>query len=392
MHHHSFSPSRMLASFATALLLTAALSAQPDAPAAPPAAAPAPAPGRGRGAQTPAVISPEIAADRRVTFRLRAPNAQAVSVSGQFQKDRAPMIKDETGLWSVTVGPVEPNVYEYSLTVDGVSMVDPGNPAIKPMRNPRTSILEIPGTPPLLHDFQNVPHGKVTLHWYASKSLGRRRALQVYTPPGYDANATARFPTLYLFHGSGDNEATWVAHGHAHWILDNLIAQQRAQPMIVVMLDGHAVPPGPGLPRNTNLNAFERDLLEDAMPLVAASYRTREDAANRAIVGLSMGGGQSLNIGLKHPDLFAWIGGMSASPDDAVQLIGDGTALNRQLKLLWFACGTEDPSHLKPCQELSAALKAKNVRHEFVETPGAHVWPLWRSYLADFVPRIFQAQ
>lgn len=391
MSRSSFSHLHRLASLFGSLLLATVLPGQPETPAGPPAAAPAPAPPRGRGPQTPAVISPEIAADRQVTFRLRAPNAQAVSVTGQFLKERAVMTRDETGLWSVTVGPVEPNVYEYSLTVDGVNMIDPGNPAIKPMRNPRTSILEIPGTPPLVHDFQDVPHGKVTTLWYASKSLGRRRALQVYTPPGYDVDASARFPTLYLQHGSGDNEGTWVAHGHAHWILDNLIAQKRAQPMIVVMLDGHAVPPGPGLPRNTNLHAFERDLLEDAMPLIAASYRTREDAAHRAIVGLSMGGGQSLNLGLKHPELFAWVGGMSASPDDAVQLVGDGAALNRQLKLLWFACGTEDPSHLKPCQELSAALRAKNVRHEFVETPGAHVWPLWRTYLADFVPKLFQA-
>ena len=146
------------------------------------------------------------------------------------------MTKDDSGLWSVTVGPVAPGVYEYSFNVDGVSMIDPGNRDIKPMRAPRTSILEITGQPPLVHDFQAVPHGRVSLHWYDSKSLGRRRALQVYTPPGYDADAAARFPTMYLFHGSGDNEATWVAHGKAHWILDNLIARKSAKPMIVVML------------------------------------------------------------------------------------------------------------------------------------------------------------
>ncbi|MEO7414395.1 MAG: alpha/beta hydrolase-fold protein [Opitutaceae bacterium] len=377
---------------AAALLAVATVSGQTPTPSATPTAAPNPAaaaPARGRGTQTPPVISPEIAADRRVTFRLRAPNAKAVSVSGQFLKERAAMTKDDTGLWTVTVGPVEPNVYEYSFNVDGVSMVDPGSPAIKPMRNPRTSILEIPGTPALVHDFQDVPHGKVTLHWYASKSLGRRRALQVYTPPGYDANPTARFPTLYLFHGSGDNEATWVAHGHAHWILDNLIAQRRAQPMIVVMLDGHAVTPGPGLARNANLIAFERDLLEDAMPLVTANYRTQEDAANRAIVGLSMGGGESLNIGLKHADRFAWVGGMSSSVGDTASLLDDGAALNRKLKLLWIACGKED-SLLKANQDLDAALTAKNVRHEFHETPGAHTWPVWRGYLADFVPKLFK--
>ena len=337
----------------------------------------------------PPVISPEILSDGRVTFRLQAPKASAVTVSGQFQRGPATMTKDEKGLWSVTVGPVPSGVHEYSFNVDGVSMIDPGNRAIKPMRAPRTSILEIPGTPPLIHDFQDVPHGKVTLHWYASKSLGRRRPMQVYTPPGYDANPSARFPTLYLFHGSGDNEATWVAHGHAHWILDNLIAQRKAQPMIVVMLDGHAVAPGPNTERNANTNAFERDLLEDAMPLVKASYRTREGSVNQAIIGLSMGGGQSLNIGLKHPDRFAWVGGMSSSVREGINLIGDGTALNQKLKLLWFACGKDD-FLLKANQDFTAALKEKNVRHTYMETEGNHSWPVWRKYLADFAPLIFR--
>jgi enterochelin esterase family protein len=302
------------------------------------------------------------------------------------------MTKDESGLWSVTVGPITPDIYEYSFNVDGLSQIDQSNRDIKPMRNPRTSILEIPGNPPLLHDFQNVPHGRVSLHWYDSKSLGRRRPMQVYTPPNYEANPTARFPVLYLFHGSGDNEATWVAHGHAHWILDNLIAQSRAQPMIVVMLDGHAVPPGvrgATEGRNANITAFERDLLEDAMPLVKSSYRTREDAASRAIIGLSMGGGQSLNIGLRHPDLFAWVGGMSSALGDPASVIGDGTALNRQLKLLWFACGKDDQLATRN-RELDATLTKAGVRHEYVETDGAHAWPVWRKHLALFAPKIFQ--
>lgn len=294
------------------------------------------------------------------------------------------MTKSTEGIWSVTVGPVASDVFEYNFSVDGVTMIDPGNAAIKPMRNPRTSILHLPGTPPRLHDFQAVPHGRVSLHWYASKSLGRRRALQVYTPPGYDTDTSRRFPTLYLFHGSGDNEATWVAHGHAHWILDNLIADGRAQPMIVVMLDGHA-----SSDRGANLAAFERDLLEDAMPLIGSNYRTREEASHRAIIGLSMGGGQSLTIGLKYPDRFAWVGGMSSSVGQAADLLEDGTALNRHLKMLWFACGKDD-FLLKPNQDLAAAMRAKNIRHHYIETEGAHNWPVWRRYLADFLPLVFQ--
>lgn len=342
----------------------------------------------GPGSRAAPVISPEIMADRQVTFRLRAPNAKAVTLSGQFTRGTTTMSKDDSGLWSVTVGPVDPGIYEYSLNVDGIAMIDPGNREIKPMRAPRTSILEIPGEPALLHDFQAVPHGKVTLHWYASKALGRRRALQVYTPPGYDGDLSARFPTLYLFHGSGDNEATWVAHGRANWILDNLIAQKRAKPMIVVMLDGHAATPSAGAARSSGIAAFERDLLEDAMPLVVASYRTRENALSRAIVGLSMGGGQSLTIGLTHPGLFAWVGGMSSAVGNGASLVSDPAALNRQLKLLWIACGKDD-SLIKANQDFDVTLTAQGVRHEFVTTEGNHSWPVWRRYLADFAPKLF---
>jgi enterochelin esterase-like enzyme len=348
-----------------------------------------PSPTTAKRAPQPPVLSPEIHSDQRVTFRIQAPKAAVVTVSGQFQKGPAAMTKDAEGLWSITVGPVASGVHEYSFNLDGVSMIDPANRAIKPMRAPRTSVLEIPGSPPAIHDFQDVPHGKVSLQWYNSKSLGRRRPMQVYTPPGYDANPTSRYPTLYLFHGSGDNEATWVAHGHAHWILDNLIAQRRAQPMIVVMLDGHAITPGPSTERNANIAAFERDLIEDAMPLVKTSYRTREGSSHQAIVGLSMGGGQSMNIGLKHPDRFAWVGGMSSSVRETLAFAGDGAALNQKLKLLWFACGKND-ALLKSNQDLAAALTAKNVRHTYLETEGNHSWPVWRKYLADFVPLIFR--
>ena len=235
-----------------------------------------------RRAQAPPVLSPEVQADRRVTFRLRAPKATEVVVNGQWANGRTALTKDTNGVWSVTTGPIEPGVYEYSFAVDGLTMIDPGNPAIKPMREPRTSILHLPGQPPLLHDFQDVPHGVVRAHTYRSKALGRLRELAVYTPPGYDQQPDARFPTLYLQHGSGDNQATWIAHGKAHWILDNLLGQGRVKPMVVVMMDGHAVAPGtgdrgPGPQSNTAL--FERDLLEDVMPFIEANYRVKPDAA-----------------------------------------------------------------------------------------------------------------
>ncbi len=338
------------------------------------------------------IISPDVQADRHVTFRLQAAKASEVAVAGQWPDGRASMTKDTNGVWSVTIGPIEPGVWEYSFQVDGVSMIDPGNPAIKPMRQPRTSILHLPGDPPLIHDFQDVPHGVVHQHTYRSKSLGRLRELAVYTPPSYDKKRSTKFPTLYLQHGSGDNQATWTAHGKAHWILDNLIAQGRAKPMVVVMMDGHAAVGGRSGGPQDNTALFERDLLEDVLPFVEANYRVKPDAANRGIVGLSMGGGQSLTIGLNHLDKFAWVGGFSASvpPKETVAgALSDADATNRKLKLLWIACGKND-FLLQRNETFIALLKESNVRHEWQLTDGDHSWPVWRKYLAEFAPKVFR--
>lgn len=339
------------------------------------------------------VISPEIQPGQRVVFRLRAPKAQEVSVAGQWAANRAAMAKDSNGVWSVTAGPLEPGVYEYSFAVDGLMMIDPGNPAIKPMREPRTSILHLPGQPALIHDFQDVPHGTVREHTYRSRSLGRLRELAVYTPPGYDQHPDARFPTLYLQHGMGDNQATWVAHGKAHWILDNLMAQGRARPMVVVMMDGHALGFGSsasGFASNTQ--AFESDLLENVLPFIEANYRVKTGAEHRGIVGLSMGGGQSLTIGLNHLDTFAWVGGFSSAPParEAVSApFEQPQAANQRLKLLWIGCGKDD-FLLQRNEEFVALLNEKGLRHEWHLTEGNHSWPVWRRYLAEFAPKLFQ--
>jgi len=338
------------------------------------------------------VRSPQIRADHRVMFQLRAPKATEVVVAGQWPNGRAPMAKDANEVWSVTVGPIAAGIWEYSIQVDGVPMIDPGNPAIKPMREPRTSILHIPGEPPLPHDFQNVPHGTVRQHTYLSKSLGHLRELVVYTPPSYDKQADARFPTLYLQHGMGDNQATWVVHGKAHWILDNLTAQGKARPMVVVMMDGHASG-GRGMAGfQSNTADFERDLLEDVMPFVEANYRVKAEAADRAIAGLSMGGGQSLTIGLNHPDRFAWVAGFSSAVPSREVLAGflnDPAAANAKLKLLWIGIGKND-FLLKQNETFIATLKEKDIRHEWHLTEGTHSWPVWRLYLADLAPKLFQ--
>ncbi|MES2569673.1 MAG: alpha/beta hydrolase-fold protein [Verrucomicrobiota bacterium] len=340
-------------------------------------------------------LSPEIQADRHVIFRLKAPEGREVTVSGQGFEGRVPMTRDAaSGEWSATVGPVEAGVWEYSFNVDGVEMIDPSNPAIKPQRQPKTSILQVPGNPPLAWDFQDVPHGTVHEHSFQGKAAGAIRRFHVYTPPGYERDTASKFPVLYLVHGFGDNDASWSAHGKANWILDNLIAKGNAKPMIVVMPDGHPVAPGNG-PRGeygkANSVAFEKELTQEILPMVESTYRVRADAQGRALAGLSMGGGHSLHTGLRHADQFSVIGAFSAgvpSQESLNEVLGDTARLNEKLRLLWIACGKTD-FLLERNRQLTAQLTEKGVKHTWVETEGGHTWPVWRDYLTRFAPLLF---
>jgi enterochelin esterase-like enzyme len=340
------------------------------------------------------LVSPEILSDNRVTFRLRAADAKKVSLYGEWDGKTVPMTKEDQ-VWSVTVGPLTPALYGYSLVVDGLKIVDPANSNVKPQRSPNTSILELQSTPPRLDEFQAVQHGTVRLHWYQSKALNALRGLYVYTPPGYDSS-TASLPTLYLFHGSGDNQAGWTVMGRAHFILDNLLAQGKARPMVIVMPDGHAAFPPPQTPiaelLEQNTTAFESDLLGDVIPFIENNYRVTKNREARAICGLSMGGGQSLSIGCNHLELFSWIGAFSAAiflPDkQGAAVLNDPAAANEKMKLLWIACGKDDKL-VQHAEKFSVLLKEKGIRHELKVTEGNHSWPVWRLYLADFLPLLF---
>lgn len=249
----------------------------------------------------PPVVSPEIAADRSVTFRIKAAQATKVEVRGQWAKDALVLTKGEHHVWAGTSAPIPAGVWEYSLVVDGVAMIDPGNSAIKPMREPRTSILALGGTPAQPWDFQDVPHGTVHNHVYQSQAFNAPREVSIYTPPGYETS-NAVYPLLVLQHGSGDNQATWTAHGKAHFIFDNLFASKRAQPMVVLMLNGHAPVASraedPAQRWLQSMEVFRNELSQDALPLVERLYRVAKKPEQRAIAGLSMGGGQSLGAGL----------------------------------------------------------------------------------------------
>jgi enterochelin esterase family protein len=305
------------------------------------------------------------------------------------------MTRGDGGTWSITLEGVPSGVWEYSFGVDGLNVMDPQNPAMKPQREPQKSILHIASAPAAPWDWQDVPHGTVHQHTYASKALGRARELIVYTPPGYERETEKKFPLFVLQHGSGDNQRAWIDHGKAHWILDYLIAAGKARPMVVVMLDGHPLGTagrGDEAKRAAAMDAFRRELFDDALPLVDSLYHVETDAAHRAIAGLSMGGWQSLTVGLGNLDRFAWVGsfsGVPPEPDVAQSFLGDPTAANSKLRLLWIAVGKDDFLR-KRNEEFIATLTEKSIHHEWQLSDGGHAWPVWRGYLTEFAPLLFQ--
>jgi enterochelin esterase family protein len=349
--------------------------------------------------QTSTVQSPEVHADRRVTFRILAAKAEQVAFFGDWMKvgtTRA-MTKDAQGVWSLTTEPLPPSIYLYSFTVDGVTIADPVNPRVKLRSRTSASMVEVPSQPPALWQERDVPHGSVTIEWQKSSALnGETRSIWIYTPPGYEkAPASRQYPVLYLFHGSNDTAGGWVLAGQANYILDNLIAEGKAVPMVVVMPYGHAVPFGsPRELQAKNAQLYEDYILKDVRPLVETKYRVSKDRARRAIAGLSMGGGQSLHIGLRHLDLFSAVGAFSAAaPTNAetvfASALGNAKATNEKLKLLWIACGKDD-SLLDRNAKLSEVLKARGIRHTYLATEGAHTYTVWRTYLGEFVPLLFR--
>ncbi|MEI8039140.1 MAG: alpha/beta hydrolase-fold protein [Verrucomicrobiota bacterium] len=337
--------------------------------------------------------SPQILDDRRVTFRLKAPEAETVQLKG-IHRTLLDLKRGRHGVWSITVGPLDPGIYEYSFMVDDEQMIDPSNPSVKPELNPDISLLEITTHTPLFYQWRDVPHGTVHLHTYYSKSLNRLRRLRVYTPPGYERDVGHHYPALYLFHGTGDTEATWTEFGRAHLILDNLLAEGKTAPMLIVMPDGHADLQEEEGDHKANFIKFEADLLGSVLPLVDGCYRTVASAPGRAINGLSMGGMQSLEIGINHPDLFAYIGGMSAYVPDAEDLVQQGfhnPRFNDEIKLLWVAIGKDD-FLLKDAEKFHTLLNKHGIRSQWTVTAGCHEWPVWREYLHDFAPVIFRKE
>jgi enterochelin esterase-like enzyme len=383
---------------------------------------------------SPAVRSPEVLPDGRVTFRLLAPKAAEVRLNGDWPDGRnVAMTRDDNGVWSATAGPLKSELWMYSYAIDGARAIDPRN--VNTARDGAnylsTFFINGPGATP--YQVSDIPHGSLNIDWYPSPSLKLTRRVFVYTPPGYNSG-TQRYPVLYLLHGGGGDEEAWTSMGRTPQILDYLIAQGKAKPMIVVMTNGNAdqaaaqnlVPPAPrpggpsGSPTAASVLAFPESLVADVVPYIDKAYRTVADRQNRAVAGLSMGGMHTASVALTHPDKFAWVGCFSGAYPvwpGARKIVEMGTVaptrsgpgrnerLNMEavdklfptvngksaaFRLFYVAAGLDD-FVLESGRDFLDWLKSRDIRYVNVETPGyAHVWPYWRIALMDLVPRLFQ--
>lgn len=357
------------------------------------------------GPPRPAVKSPELSSEGKITFRILAERAESVKLSssdlpGLFRG--ADMKKGEQGIWEVTLGPFDSGSYRYEFNVDGLQVLDPVNPEISQSNSRAWSLAHIPGSE--ISDLRQVPHGAIAEVNYYSESLKRFRRMHVYTPPGYEAGA-GKFPVLYLLHGATDSDDSWSTVGRAGFILDNLIAEKKAKPMIVVMPHGHTGAFEFGGRSSLRMEEFVTDFVNDIRPLIEKTYRVQADRANRAVAGLSMGGAQTLDIAIPHLDEFGYFGVFSSgvfglTREGPSNPGGEGwearnkktledASLREGLKLVWFATGKED-FLLKTSQATVDLLKKHGFDVVYVESGGGHTWINWRNYLHEFAQRLFQ--
>ena len=356
---------------------------------------------------------PRLNADRSATFRVQADKARKVQLLMELGQATYDMTKGQNGYWEVTTNPLLPGFHYYAISVDGFASNDPGSRVFFAARK-EVSGLEIPGPDEDFFAVKNVPHGTVRTEWYFSKMTNETRRIFVYTPPGYD-QSTSRYPVLYLQHGWGEDEAGWSDQGHENFILDNLIAAHKAVPMIIVNENGmtgvhfQPPPPSPGAAPNAppppravshffmdeRYAAVDGVISQDLIPYIDSHFRSVPDRDHRALAGLSMGGAQALRIGLHHLDQFSYLGAFSPAititdiSNDYDGALRDPAKLNHQLHLLWIGMGTDD-FLLEPVRQSHETLERAAIKHVWVESSGAHVWTVWRKYLADFAPRLFQ--
>lgn len=355
--------------------------------------------------QAPKVVSPEVAADNSVSFRVFSPNANEVTVNGSWMgfRETLPLTKEENGVWSVTIDPLPSSMYHYNFFIDGVSAIDPTNPEALRDGTRYASLLMVPGEGAKTFQSNDTPHGNVSKVWYQSPSLDSYRRLYVYTPPGYESSEKD-YPVLYLLHGAGGDEDAWTALGRANYILDNLIAEGKAEPMLVVMTNGNAwqtstLTNKSGIGAITRENyaqfqgKFEKSLVEDVVPYIEKNYRVIASKEGRALAGLSMGGGHTITASTQYPGTFNYIGVFSSGIFDPN---ADMDALEKKFLALkesgvskyWVGCGVDD-FVMESNKRLLSMLDKTGFEHEYYESEGGHTWANWRDYLSIFAPMLF---
>lgn len=359
------------------------------------------------------LVSPEVLPDKRVTFRIYAPKASEVTLRGDWMNgpEVLKFEKDDKGVWAATTTPLTPDYYSYSFTVDGVRTIDPKNAMIKQGVNSLDNMFLVPGAEAAFEENRMTPHGQIRLVWYQSSTLDMQRRMHVYVPPGYDSGKD-RYPVFYLLHGGGDEDSGWSTIGRAGFILDNLIADGKAKPMVVVMPNGSLPRPAnlpPFTPGSTPspefvaaMNAaqerFTRELLNDIEPVVRKNFRVLEGREHRAIAGLSMGGGQTLRAVTSHPDQFGYVGVWSAGvgvqqtagfEKQNAAFLSSAEKLNKQIKLFWIGAGDQDFA-LPGTKNLVDLLNRNGIKNQVTISGGGHTWINWRRYLNDFAPLLFR--
>jgi len=346
-------------------------------------------------------FSPVVNADKSITFRLKAPKAKKVLLLfDEWEVVPRPMKKDKAGIWSITIASIEPRLYQYTFLVDGLKVIDLVNPVVKAGTEVYGSVVEVDGDTPRFDEEKHVAHGEIHILNYISTPLKKRRQVYVYIPAEYSKLSNCSFPVLYLRHGGGDSESSWVNDGRAAVILDNLIGKQKAEPMIVVMTNGLTDGSWSGGSTVEGMDILEKEIFEDVIPFIERRYRVKTDKDSRAIAGLSMGGGQAFVLGMRNPDQFSYIGQFSAgilSEDNfdfnnyVPGFLNDSAEINQKIKLLWISCGTKDPryqGHLN----LVTRLGKIGIKNEFHEEQAGHEWKFWRSQLKEFAQQLFKNQ
>jgi enterochelin esterase-like enzyme len=338
---------------------------------------------------------PKIHKDGRVWFQFKAPNAQKVQVRVGAANKIYDMEKLAEGTWNVVIPYPGPGIQYYWMIVDGLVVMDPGSETF--YSNGIKTAIEIPSPGETYYDVKEVPHGNVLQHLFYSKVTQQWRRMYIYTPPGYDTNPRTRYPVLYLQHGAGEDEAEWTHAGRAQFILDNLIAEGKAVPMILVMNNGFATKPG-ATPAANRFAAFEEMLVKEAIPDVDAQFRTMADREHRTLAGLSMGGMQTFQIGTTHPELFSALGMFSGLPQAAAQaqvdaVVAQGAAFGKKMPVLFFGLGTTETNLLNRTKDVREQLEKAEIHSAYYESPGtAHEFQTWRRCLHEFLPLLFHGE